>query len=58
MPIPTPSAITGSVATFTPISSQTISASASTEVSINGRIAQVTARQERNTRKHSRITAP
>ncbi|MOA22877.1 hypothetical protein D3C78_1434700 [compost metagenome] len=56
--MPTPSAITGRVATFTPMPSATISASASNEVSISGRIATTTARQERKVMKHSRITAP
>ena len=57
-PMPTPSATTGSVATFTPIPSFAISASHSTEVSISGSTATTTARQERKVMKQSRITAP
>ncbi|MNC42665.1 hypothetical protein D3C75_914850 [compost metagenome] len=40
-----------------PMSSLTISASASSEVRISGRMAQTTARQERKATKHSRVTA-
>ncbi|MNZ98065.1 hypothetical protein D3C78_1173370 [compost metagenome] len=45
--MPTPTAITGRVATFTPIPKPTISASARIEVSISGSTATITARQER-----------
>ncbi|MCY1558906.1 hypothetical protein D9M68_958820 [compost metagenome] len=56
--MPTPSAITGKVATFTPIPSQTIKASQRMEVSIKGTTATTTARQLRKVMKQSRITAP
>ncbi|MDT4853327.1 hypothetical protein FQZ97_875890 [compost metagenome] len=56
--MPTPSAITGSVATFTPMPRATISASASSEVSTSGSTATTTARQERKVMKHSSTTAP
>ena len=56
--MPTPSAMTGSVATFTPMPSATISASASTEVSTSGSTATSTARHERKVMKHSSTTAP
>ena len=49
--------MTGSVATFTPMPSITISASQSTEVIISGTTATTTARQLRNVMKHSAITA-
>ncbi|MCY1282275.1 hypothetical protein D9M70_311070 [compost metagenome] len=55
--MPTPRAITGRVATFTPMPSQTISASQRIEVSISGSTATSTARQLRKVTKHSRITA-
>ncbi|MCY1385058.1 hypothetical protein D9M69_733890 [compost metagenome] len=56
--MPTPRAITGSVATFTPMPSPTISASQRIEVSISGSTAHNVARQERKVMKQSRITAP
>ena len=56
--MPTPSAITGSVATFTPMPSATISASHRIEVSTSGSTATTTARQERKVMQHSSITAP
>ncbi|MNN69863.1 hypothetical protein D3C81_1856820 [compost metagenome] len=56
--MPTPKAITGNVATFTPIPSQTIRASQRIEVSINGTTATTTARQLRKVMKQSMITAP
>ncbi|MDT4850797.1 hypothetical protein FQZ97_849570 [compost metagenome] len=55
--MPTPRAITGRVATFTPMPSQTISASQRIEVSISGTTATTTARQLRKVMKQSRITA-
>ena len=55
--MPTPSAITGSVATLTPMPSATISASHSTEVITSGTTATTTARQLRKVMKHSTITA-
>ena len=55
--MPTPSAITGSVATFTPRPRATISASASSEVSTSGSTATTTARQLRKVMKHSNDTA-
>ncbi|MNY43818.1 hypothetical protein D3C86_1788010 [compost metagenome] len=55
--MPTPRAITGRVATLTPMFSQTISASQSTEVIISGTTAQTTARHERKVMKASTITA-
>ncbi|MDT4829328.1 hypothetical protein FQZ97_627450 [compost metagenome] len=55
--MPTPSAITGNVATFTPMPSQTIRASQRIEVSISGTTATTTARQLRKVMKQSRITA-
>ncbi len=55
--MPTPSAITGSVATFTPMPSATISASHRIEVTASGTTATTTARQLRNVMKHSTITA-
>ncbi|MND50756.1 hypothetical protein D3C76_490250 [compost metagenome] len=56
--MPTPKAITGKVATFTPMPSQTINASQRIDVSINGTTATTTARQLRKVMKHSTITAP
>ncbi|MNR68147.1 hypothetical protein D3C85_1925340 [compost metagenome] len=56
--MPTPRAITGSVATFTPMFSQTIKASQRIEVSISGITAHTVARQERKVIRHSRMTAP
>ncbi|MNY68699.1 hypothetical protein D3C86_2065040 [compost metagenome] len=56
--MPTPSATTGKVATFTPMPSQTIRASQRIEVSISGTTATTTARQLRKVMKQSRITAP
>ncbi|MNU04132.1 hypothetical protein D3C72_2484190 [compost metagenome] len=56
--MPTPSAITGSVATLTPMPSATISASARNEVTTSGSTATTTARQERKVMKHSSTTAP
>ncbi len=58
MPMPTPSATTGSVATLTPMPSATISASHSTEVMTSGTTATTTARQLRKVMKQSTITAP
>ena len=55
--MPTPSAITGSVATFTPMPSATISASQRMDVIASGTTATTTARQLRNVTKHSTITA-
>ncbi len=55
--MPTPSAMTGSVATFTPMPRPTISASARIEVSTSGSTATTTARQERKVTKHSSTTA-
>ncbi|EWS59430.1 hypothetical protein Y695_04623 [Hydrogenophaga sp. T4] len=55
--MPTPSAITGSVATFTPMPRPTISASHRMEVSISGSTATITARQERKVIQHSSTTA-
>ena len=55
--MPTPSAITGSVATFTPMPSPTISASHRIDVSASGTTATTTARQLRKVMKHSTITA-
>ncbi|MNP08337.1 hypothetical protein D3C76_1004020 [compost metagenome] len=56
--MPTPRAITGNVATFTPMPNQTISASQRIEVSISGTTATTTARQLRKVMKHNTITAP
>ena len=55
--MPTPSAITGSVATLTPMPSATISASHSTDVMTSGTTATTTARQLRKVTKQSTITA-
>ncbi|MDT4860570.1 hypothetical protein FQZ97_951400 [compost metagenome] len=55
--MPTPRAVTGSVATFRPIPSNTISASARMLVSSSGSTATSTARQERNATRLSRMTA-
>ena len=55
--MPTPSAVTGKVATFRPMPSHTIKASASTEVSARGMMAQATARQERKVKYASATTA-
>ena len=55
--MPTPSAITGSVATLTPMPSATISASHRIEVITSGTTATTTARQLRKVTKHSTITA-
>ena len=55
--MPTPSATTGSVATFTPMPSATIRASHSTEVMTSGTTATTTARQLRKVMKHSTMTA-
>ena len=49
--------MTGSVATLTPMPSQTISASHRIDVIISGTTATTTARQLRNVMKHSTITA-
>ncbi|MNY34353.1 hypothetical protein D3C86_1686880 [compost metagenome] len=57
MPMPTPRAITGSVATLMPMPSQTIKASQRIDVSISGITATTTARQLRKVMKHSTITA-
>ncbi|MNY77773.1 hypothetical protein D3C86_2177920 [compost metagenome] len=56
--MPTPRAITGKVATFTPIPSHTISASQRMEVNISGMTAHRVARQERKVTRHSSMTAP
>ena len=56
--MPTPSAITGSVATWTPMPSATISASHRIDVSASGSSATITARQERNAMRHSTATTP
>ncbi len=56
--MPTPSAMTGSVATLTPISSTTISASQSTDVSASGSSATSTARHDLKAIRHSMATAP
>ncbi|MNL37034.1 hypothetical protein D3C87_1591550 [compost metagenome] len=56
--MPTPRAITGKVATFTPMPSQTIRASQRIEVSIKGTTATTTARQLRKVMKQSTVTAP
>ncbi|MNP08984.1 hypothetical protein D3C76_1010730 [compost metagenome] len=56
--MPTPRAITGKVATLTPMPNQTINASQRMEVSISGITAQRVARQERKVIRHSKITAP
>ncbi|MNC58559.1 hypothetical protein D3C75_1082960 [compost metagenome] len=56
--MPTPSAMTGNVATFTPMPSPTINASHRIEVSISGSIAHRVARQLRKVTRHSRLTAP
>ena len=55
--MPTPRAITGSVATLTPMPSATISASHRTEVMTSGTTATTTARQLRKVTKQSAITA-
>ncbi|MNP61675.1 hypothetical protein D3C76_1568890 [compost metagenome] len=55
--MPTPNAITGNVATLTPMPNQTIKASQRIEVSINGTTATTTARQLRKVMKHSTMTA-
>ena len=55
--MPTPSAITGSVATLTPMPSPTISASHRIDVTISGTTATITARQLRKVMKQSTITA-
>ncbi|MOA44508.1 hypothetical protein D3C78_1693210 [compost metagenome] len=57
MPMPTPRAITGRVATFTPMPMYTISASQRIEVSTSGRIATSAARQLRKAIRQNRITA-
>ncbi|MNY82566.1 hypothetical protein D3C86_2247550 [compost metagenome] len=56
--MPTPRAITGKVATLTPMPSATIKASARIDVSISGSIATNTARHERKVTKQSSATAP
>ena len=56
--MPTPSAITGSVATLTPMPRPTISASHRMEVSTSGSTATTTARHERKVTQHSTTTAP
>ena len=56
--MPTPSAMTGSVATFTPMPSSTISASHNIEVSTSGSTATTVARHDRKVSQHSRMTAP
>ncbi|MNE79653.1 hypothetical protein D3C80_1761580 [compost metagenome] len=55
--MPTPRAITGRVATLTPMPMATISASQSTEVSTSGRMATSAARQLRKAIRQNRITA-
>ncbi|MNE47788.1 hypothetical protein D3C80_1422090 [compost metagenome] len=55
--MPTPRAITGRVATLTPMPSTTISASQSTEVITRGTTATTTARQLRKVMKQSTMTA-
>ncbi|MNP07042.1 hypothetical protein D3C76_990510 [compost metagenome] len=55
--MPTPRAITGKVATLTPMPMATISASHSTEVSISGRIATRVARQLRKVIRQNSVTA-
>ncbi|MNQ72747.1 hypothetical protein D3C85_874590 [compost metagenome] len=55
--MPTPSAITGRVATLTPMPMATISASHSTEVSISGTRATRVARQLRKVMRQNRVTA-
>ncbi|MDT4850918.1 hypothetical protein D3C85_1045170 [compost metagenome] len=55
--MPTPSAITGRVATFTPIPSTAINASQRIEVMTSGITATTTARQLRKVMKHSTMTA-
>ncbi|MNU01425.1 hypothetical protein D3C72_2448280 [compost metagenome] len=57
MPMPTPKAITGSVATFTPIPRITMSASARTEVNSKGKMATTTARQDLKVMNESTMTA-
>ena len=56
--MPAPSAMTGRVATLTPMPSCTISASHRIEVRISGSTATITARQLRKATKHSSATAP
>ncbi|MOA13805.1 hypothetical protein D3C78_1338680 [compost metagenome] len=55
--MPTPRAITGSVATFTPIPSTTINASQRIEVSTSGRTATRVARQLRKVIRQNTQTA-
>ncbi|MNN21764.1 hypothetical protein D3C81_1350970 [compost metagenome] len=55
--MPTPRAITGSVATLTPIPSTTISASQRIEVSTSGRTATSVARQLRKVIRQNTQTA-
>ncbi|MDT4847564.1 hypothetical protein D3C85_1312120 [compost metagenome] len=55
--MPTPNAITGSVATLMPIPSMTMSASQSNDVRASGSTVQITARQDRKVTYERTITA-